>query len=106
MARTYVASLPGGTATTTIQMQSKATLKMACFAIVSAAAGTVELSLNAASQIATAQPPSDVLARVRVNGAAGYQWAEFPLSQSVTPFQNVYIHQTGAGNVGEATLMT
>lgn len=103
--RSYVASLPGGTATTTVQAQQNGNLKMICLSMVSAAAGSVEVSLNPTSQIATAQP-NDVLARARINGAAGWMYAQFPVNVALKPFQNVYVHQTGAANVGEATLIT
>lgn len=104
--RVYVADIPGGTATTTIQIQDKCTAKAACFSFVSAAAGSYELSLSATSQIGTAQPTKDVLARVRISATAGPSgWAEMPLNVALVPFQSVYVHCTGAANVGQVNLM-
>jgi len=102
--RTYTVSIPGGTASTSIQIQSSGTLKRFIMSIISAAAGTWELSLNSASQIASATPAADVIARVRVLGAAGTQNVVVDTSVPVKAFQTVYLHCTGAGNVGELML--
>lgn len=104
--RSYVASLPGGTATTTIQMQGKSAIKGILVSMLTAAAGTVEVSMSASSQISSAQPSQDVLTRVRNGATAGYAHIYVPLNKPVTAFENVYVHQTGAGNVGEITLVT
>lgn len=102
-ARTYIADLPGGTATTTIQMTGRQTLKRAAFSYLNAAAGKIELSTVSASQIGTAQPTADVIARLSV-GAAGQSNIQMEINQPVDPFQNIYVHQTGAGNLGTVTL--
>jgi hypothetical protein len=102
-ARSYIADLPGGTATTTIQVTGRQTLKRAVFSWINAAAGKIELSTVAASQIGTAQPTPDVIARLSV-GAAGQSVAVMDINVPVDPFQNVYVHQTGAGNLGTVTL--
>lgn len=102
-ARTYVADLPGGTATTTIQITGRQTLKKATFAFINAAAGKIDLSTVSASQIGVAQPTSDVIARLSV-GAAGQSVIQMDINAPVDPFQNIYIHQTGAGNLGSVTL--
>jgi hypothetical protein len=105
MARTYNADLPGGTATTTIQCQAKQTFKILMLTLTSAAAGKVELSLSSSSQIGTAQPDSNVIARVNVTATAGpAQTTVVPISLPVIPFQSIYLHQTGAGNIGTAYL--
>lgn len=105
MARSYVADLPGGTATTTIQIQQKQTFKNARFSLVNAAAGSVELSLSATTQIGTAQPTADVLGRIRLSGTAGpAQDYSLPINVSLQPFQSIYVHQTGAGNLGQVNL--
>jgi hypothetical protein len=105
MARTYVADLPGGTATTTIQCQQKQTFKQATISFVNAAAGKIELSSSPTSQIGTAQPTSDVQCRVTVTATAGpASTVVVPLNWSVVPFQSIYIHQTGAANLGNVTL--
>lgn len=101
--RTYIADLPGGTATTTIQMTGRQTLKQAVLSIVNAAAGKVELSSVSASQIGTAQPTADVIARFSI-GASGQSNVRIDISQAVQPFQNLYVHQTGAGNLGTIIL--
>lgn len=105
MARVYNADLPGGTATTTIQMQGKQTLKQAFFSVVNAAAGSIELSTISTSQIGTAQPTEQVVLRLRVSGTAGpAQNVSVPIALSVQPFQSIYVHQTGAGNLGQVVL--
>jgi hypothetical protein len=106
MTRSYVVDIAGGTATATVQIQGKQTLKRATFTWTPAAAGKFELSYSSTSQIGTAQPDSNVIARVNVGvttsgGAAG---VSFPINMPVQPFQNIYIHCTGAGNLGTAIL--
>lgn len=104
MARQYVADLPGGTSTTVVQMQQSQTLKLAILSYISAAVGKIEISLSAASQIGTAQPTVDVLGRVNCSGTAGNVVVELGLNVSVKAFQSIYIHQTGAGNLGTINL--
>jgi len=104
MPRQYVADLPGGTATTSIQIQQTQTLKSALLTFLSTAAGKIEISNSAASQIGTAQPTVDVLARVNCSATAGNVAVEIPLNAPVKAFQTVYIHQTGAGNLGTIVL--
>src|SRR3954463_4023831 len=102
-ARSYVADLPGGTATTTIQITGRQTLKRANFSFINAAAGKIELSTVSASQIGTAQPTPDVVARLSV-GTTGESQLQMDINLPVDPFQNLYVHQTGAGNLGSVTL--
>lgn len=102
-ARTYVADIPGGTATTTIQMTARQTLKDLTLTWINAAAGKIEVSTVAASQIGTAQPTGDVIARVST-GATGQTFAQIPISEPVEPFQSIYVHCTGAGNLGTIVL--
>jgi hypothetical protein len=106
MARTYIADIAGGTATVTIQCQQTQTLKSATFTWTPAAAGKFELSYSSSSQIGTAQPDSNVIARVNIGvltsgGASGVQ---IPINMPVKAFQNIYVHCTGAGNLGNVTL--
>jgi len=99
--RNYVADLPGGTATTTIQMQNSGTIKNLSLSYLSAAAGKIELSTSGTSQIGTAQPTGDVLYRWNCSGTAGNVVTVLDTpSISVKAFQSIYIHQTGAGNLG------
>ena len=105
-ARAYVADIAGGTATVTIQCQSTQTLKNATFTWTPAAAGKFELSYSSTSQIGTAQPDSNVQARVNIGvltsgGAAG---VTVPISMPVKAFQSIYVHCTGAGNLGNVIL--
>lgn len=103
MARSYVADLPGGTATTTIQCQAKQTFTQLVLTVLNAAAGKVEVSSSPASQIGTAQPTSDVWARFNVSAGTAASVSmpiRMDIKQTVNPFENVYIHQTGAGNLG------
>jgi hypothetical protein len=101
--RTYVADLVGGTATATVQMQAKQTLKSATFSFLNAAAGKIELSTVSVSQIGTAQPTQEVVCRLSC-GASGQSQITVPINLPVSAFQNVYVHQTGAGNLGSVTL--
>jgi hypothetical protein len=103
--RSYVVSIPGGTATTSIQIQGSGTLKQAYMSIVPAAAGTWELSLSGTSQISSASPDTSVIARVRVSATTPSALARFEFQVPVKAFQTVYLHCTGAGNVGELTLI-
>lgn len=102
-ARTYVADLPGGTATTTIQITGRQTLKNLTLSWLNAAAGKIEVSEVSASQIGTAQPTSDVIARVSV-GSSGQTALQASINVPVDPFKNIYVHQTGAGNLGTVML--
>lgn len=108
MPRNYTADLPGGTATTAIQIQANQKLKQAVLSFLSAAAGKIEISVSPTSQIGTAQPTDDVLGRVNCSATAGNVVATLDLSQSpksnVKAFQSVYVHQTGAGNLGNVNL--
>jgi hypothetical protein len=106
MARTYVVDVAGGTATATVQCQASQTLRNAAFTWTPAAAGKFELSYSSTSQIGTAQPDSNVIARVNIGvltsgGAAG---VAIPINMPVKAFQNIYVHCTGAGNLGTVTL--
>lgn len=91
--------------TTAIQAQANQTFKSVFLSMVSAAVGEVEVSLAPASQIGTALPTSDVIARMKVSGTAGNEQAVFPVSFSVKAFQNINVFTTGAGNVGTITLL-
>lgn len=104
--RAYVVDIAGGTATATVQAQTNQTLKNATFTWTPAAAGKFELSFSSTSQIGTAQPDSNVVARVNVGvttsgGAAG---VTIPINMPIKAFQNFYVHCTGAGNLGTVVL--
>ena len=106
MARTYVADIAGGTATATIQCQQTQTLKNATFSWTPAAAGKYELSYSSTSQIGTAQPDSNVIARINigVTTSGGSAGVTIPINMPVKAFTNIYVHCTGAGNLGTVTL--
>jgi hypothetical protein len=104
MARQYVCDIAGGTATATIQIQQKQTLKNMALSWVNAAAGKIELSTSGTSQIGTAQPDVNVIARASCSAGANTAVANFPINLPVVAFQSVYIHCTGAGNLGTAVL--
>lgn len=106
-ARAYVVDIAGGTATATVQIQGAQTLKSCVMSVANVAAGKVELSLSSTSQIGTAQPDNNVLARMSVaaGGATGpVSVAAFELNQPVKAFQSIYVHCTGAGNLGTAVI--
>jgi len=103
--RTFIADLPGGTATTTIQTTERGTIRTILLSFLSTAVGKLEVSTAPASQIGTAQPTEDVIARVNCSATAGNVVVAIPVSLSVKPFQNIYVHQTGAGNLGTITLL-
>lgn len=102
MARAYVADIAGGTATATVQIQSSQTLKNFSVSWVNAAAGKIEFSLSGTSQIGTAQPDNNVLARVSCSAGANTQAVVIPINAPVKAFQSVYVHCTGTGNLGTA----
>ena len=103
-ARAYVVDIAGGTATATIQMQAKQTLKRFYLTWANAAAGKIELSTSSTSQIGTAQPDSNVLARVSANAGTNEAFSAMEINLPVVAFQSIYIHCTGAGNLGTAVL--
>src|SRR3954447_3725877 len=103
-ARSYIVDIAGGTATATVQIQATQTLKSFICSWANAAAGKIELSTSANSQIGTAQPDSNVLARVSCNAGTNEAVADIPINLPVVAFQSVYIHCTGAGNLGTAVL--
>jgi hypothetical protein len=103
-ARQYVVDIAGGTATATVQIQGSQTLKQFDVSWVNAAAGKIELSLSGTSQIGTAQPDNNVLARVSCSAGANTAFASIPIRAPVKAFQSIYIHCTGAGNLGTAIL--
>src|SRR6266576_6276407 len=101
MARSYVADIAGGTATVTIQIQARQTFKNWTVSYMNAAAGKIELSMSATSQIGTAQPDSNVIARVSVGAnTTGNVIGTVPINVPVVAFQNIYVHCTGSGNLG------
>lgn len=104
MARQYVVDVAGGTATATVQCQAGQTLKSATFSWVNAAAGKIELSYSGTSQIGTAQPDNNVMARVSASAGANTAAVQMPISMPVKAFQSIYVHCTGAGNLGTVVL--
>lgn len=105
--RTYCVEIAGGTATATVQVQQKGTLKRIELTAVPAAAGEYEVSLGSTPQIATAQADSNVVARMRVGALTSGGMATLVAERSipVIAFQNLYVHCTGAGNLGTANLV-
>lgn len=103
MARSYVADIAGGTATVTIQIQGRQTFKNWTVSAANAAAGKIELSLSGTSQIGTAQPDSNVIARISL-AASGQSNITVPINMPAVAFQSVYVHCTGAGNLGTSIL--
>jgi len=104
MARQYVVDIAGGTATATVQIQQKQTFKHFFLTWANAAAGKIELSLSGTSQIGTAQPDNNVIARVSCNAGTNEAVADIPISMPAVAFQSVYVHCTGTGNLGTAIL--
>lgn len=104
MARAYNVDIAGGTATATVQIQGAQTLKSFTVSYVNAAAGKIELSLSGSSQIGTAQPDNNVIARVSCSAGANQVAIQIPINVPVKAFQSVYVHCTGAGNLGTAVL--
>jgi hypothetical protein len=104
MARAYIVDVAGGTATATVQIQGTQTLKSATISWVNAAAGKIELSLSGTSQIGTAQPDNNVFGRVSASAGANTAAVQLPISVPVKAFQSVYVHCTGAGNLGTVIL--
>lgn len=104
MARQYVCDIAGGTATATIQVQQAQTLKSFDLSWVNAAAGKIELSYSGTSQIGTAQPDVNVMARASASAGANQATQHFDIKMPVKPFQSIYVHCTGAGNLGTAVL--
>lgn len=101
--RSVVLSVTAATSQT-VQMPQSGTIRGVLFSIVTAAAGSWELSTSGTSQIATGSPDVGVLARARIGATAGMQNVFFPLNKAVKILDNLYIHTTGAGNVGELTI--
>lgn len=104
MARAYIADIAGGTATATIQIQGSQTLKTWTVSWVNAAAGKIELSLSGTSQIGTAQPDTNVIARLSCSAGANQSAVQLPISMPVKAFQSIYVHCTGTGNLGTSVL--
>lgn len=105
-ARSYIADIAGGTATVTIQCQATQTLKSVMWSGVPAAAGKYELSYSSTSQIGTAQPDSNVISRLSLGvlTSGGAFAVQAPINMPVKAFQSIYVHCTGAGNLGTVTL--
>ena len=101
--RSIVLSVTAATSQT-IQMSQSGTIRGVLLSAVTAAAGSWELSTSGTSQIATGSPDVGVLARIRIGATAGMQNVFFPLNKAVKILDNLYIHTTGAGNVGEITI--
>lgn len=102
--RAYIADVAGGTATVTIQVQGTQTFKNWAISWLNAAAGKIELSLSSTSQIGTAQPDTNVIARVSASAGANTAALNIPINVPVKAFQSIYVHCTGAGNLGTSVL--
>jgi hypothetical protein len=98
--RALVLSVTAATSQT-IQMPQSGKIVGVLFSVVTAAAGSWELSTSSTSQIATGSPDTGVKARLRIGATAGMQNVFVPLELPVRVLDNYYIHTTGAGNVGE-----
>jgi len=85
-------------------MPQSGTVVAALFSVVTAAAGSWELSTSSTSQIATGSPDVGVITRLRIGATAGNMSVYVPIGKSIRVLDNWYIHTTGAGNVGELTL--
>jgi hypothetical protein len=85
-------------------MQQRGTIKKATLSWVNAAAGKIEFSLSGTSQIGTAQPDNNVIFRISCSAGANTMAIDVPINVPVVAFQNVYVHCTGAGNLGTLTL--
>lgn len=104
MPRSYIVDLPGGTATTSVQLAGAGSLKEVLISIHNAAVGKLEISLAPTSQIGTAQPTKDVLARVNNSATAGDLAVVIPVpTTKFKVLDLIYFHQTGAGNLGSAS---
>lgn len=104
MARSYIADIAGGTSTVTIQVQGRQTFKNFSISWANAAAGKIELSTSPNSQIGTAQPDPSVVARVSCNAGTNLATMQMPINLPAVAFQNIYLHCTGAGNLGTANI--
>jgi len=105
-ARAYVVDTSGA-ATSTVQIQGTQTFTECDISVSNIAAGKVEVSLSSTSQIGTAQPDSNVLCRFNISagGATGpTSFGSYKLNQPVKAFQSIYVHQTGAANLGTVVL--
>lgn len=103
-ARSYIVDVAGGTATATVQIQGRQTLRRASISWANAAAGKIELSYSSTSQIGTAQPDNNVVARVSASAGANLAVAVIDINMPVQAFQSIYVHCTGAGNLGTVVL--
>lgn len=103
MPRNYVADLPGGSATTSIQAQGAGTIKEIIVSIHDAAAGKVEVSTYPTSQISVVQPTKEVVFRLNLSATAGDQHIVVPVNIPLKSFEYLYVHQTGAGNLGNVS---
>ena len=101
--RSIVLSVTAATSQT-IQIPQTGTIAAVLFSVVTAAAGSWELSKSSTSQIATGSPDIGVISRLRIGATAGMQNVWVPLNMAVKVLDNLYIHTTGAGNVGELTI--
>jgi hypothetical protein len=100
--RSIVLSVTAATSQT-IQMPQSGTVTGVLMSPIGAAAGSWELSTSSTSQIASGTPDTGVKARIRL-AAAAVSPVFIPLGLGVKVLDNLYIHTTGAGNVGELTL--
>jgi hypothetical protein len=101
--RAIVLSVTAAT-TQTIQIPQSGKIVGVLFSVVTAAAGSWELSTSSTSQIATSSPDTGVKARLRIGATAGMQNVFLPIELPVRVLDNFYIHTTGAGNVGELVI--
>lgn len=101
--RALVLSVTAATSQT-IQIPQSGKVVGILFSVITAAAGSWELSTSSTSQIATGSPDTGVKARLRIGATAGMQNVFLPVEIPVKVLDNWYIHTTGAGNVGELTI--
>jgi len=85
-------------------MTEGGTIRQLLLSYLSTAAGKIELSRSVTSQIGTAQPTKEVILRVNASATAGNVTQRIDVNIPVKAFDYLYIHQTGTGNLGSATL--
>ena len=85
--RSLVLSVTAATSQT-IQMPQSGTIIGASFSVVTAAAGSWELSTSSTSQIATGSPDVGVIFRLRIGATAGNFMLYVPLGKGVKVLDN------------------
>lgn len=102
--RTYVREVTTATTGVAIQLQKKGRIKVITANLINAAAGYVEISFSPSSLLASSDPGPSVIGRACA-GVTPFAFFKTECDIPVEPFQQIYLHETGAANAASVSIV-